>query len=64
MPRIARSVVPDENHLPHAVRYVGLNPVRDCFGNFAGLPCTEEDEATVDTLRLAETTGRPLGAKP
>ncbi len=89
------SVVMDEGHLAHAVRYVSLNPVRarlvaraeewpwssvrahlsghadgltdlgpvlERFPDFASLLETEEDAAAANALRLAETTGRPLGA--
>ncbi|QEN88218.1 transposase [Labrys sp. KNU-23] len=88
------SVVLDEGHLVHAVRYVALNPVRarlvakaqdwpwssarahlenkddgltdlvpvrDRFPNFADLLGSQEDEVAANALRLAETTGRPLG---
>ncbi|MFC2251318.1 transposase [Labrys portucalensis] len=88
------SVVMDETHLAHAVRYVCLNPVRarlverardwpwssarvhldgrddgltdlgpvrERFPDIAGLLQAGEDERAANALRLAETSGRPLG---
>lgn len=39
-----------------------LAPVRNRFPDFAALIATGEDETVSQALRLAETTGRPLGA--
>ncbi|MDQ0392657.1 transposase [Labrys monachus] len=39
-----------------------LAPVLDRFPHFADLLGSEEDEAAANALRLAESTGRPLGA--
>jgi putative transposase len=50
---------------PLAGRGDGLTdiaPVLERFPDFAGLLATEADEAAANALRLAETTGRPLGS--
>jgi putative transposase len=39
-----------------------IAPVLERFPDFAGLLATEADEAAANALRLAETTGRPLGS--
>jgi putative transposase len=38
-----------------------IAPVLEHFPDIAGLLATEADEAAANALRLAETTGRPLG---